>query len=306
VPERRFVFDNIFTINQLNCFKMLLVAKCRVLPKGSQVLIDKKLSDRATLDWIDVKVRRTPRTYILMAIGRKRMRRLIAVLGLLLLSAPLYSATGRAVLEHRGEAFNRPDASSAISAALTIPAETLVKARLISGMHTLVSHVNDPVSAEMTEPVFINGQMALPKGTLFDGYITSVHRPSWMRHNGEIAFRFDHVTLPDGHEVPVSAIITHLDKNRDLMGALDSEGHVRGHRRGSWRSFLTGAVGVGGLTAVRVVVASSTALTVAAPASAAAFVGYELFLRRGSNVNVPPMTGCRIRLLSSLTIPGLV
>ena len=234
------------------------------------------------------------------------MRRLIAISGLIFLSAALCPAAGRAELSHRGKSFNRPDAKSISSAALTVPAETLVKARLISGMHTLVSHVDDPVSAEMTEPVYINGQMALPKGTLFDGRITSIRRPSWMRHNGEIAFRFDHVTLPDGTEVPVSAIITHLEKNTNLKGALDAEGHLRGHRKGSWKSFLTGAVGVGSLTAAKVLVASSTALTVAAPVSAAAFVSYELFLRRGSNVNVPPMTGCSIRLLSSLTLPGLV
>jgi hypothetical protein len=194
----------------------------------------------------------------------------------------------------------------ATSVDLTIPAETLVKARFISGMHTLVSHVNDPVSAEMTEPVYIDGRMALPQGTLFDGHITSIRRPGWMRHNGEIAFRFDHVTLPDGHQVPVSAILTRLDKNKNLKGALDAEGHLRGHRRGSWKSFLPGVVGVGGLTFARLAIASSTALTVVAPTSAAVFVGYEFFIRRGSNVNVPPMTGCRIRLLSSLTVSGLV
>ena len=208
-------------------------------------------------------------------------------------------------MKHRDGVIHRLGVTPRTSEALTIPAETLVKARLISGMHTLVNHVNDPVSAEITEPVYINGQMALPQGTLFDGHITSVHRPTWMRHNGEIAFRFDHVTLPDGHQVPVSAIITHLDKNKTLMGTLDAEGHLRGHRRRPWRSLLTGTVGVGGLTLAKLALAGSTALTVAAPASAAAFVGYELFLRRGSNVNVPPMTGCRIRILSSLTVSGL-
>ncbi len=234
------------------------------------------------------------------------MRRPIAVLGILFLATTFCSAAGEGVMAHRAGVLRPPEVSPAVSAALTIPAETLVKARLISGMHTLVSHVNDPVSAEMTEPVYINGRMALPQGTLFDGHITSIRRPSWMRHNGQIAFRFDHVTLPDGHMVPVSAIITKLDNNKNLMGTLDAEGHVRGHRRESWRSMLTGAVGVGGLTIAKVAIASSTALTVAAPASAAAFVGYELFLRRGSNVNVPPMTGCHIRILSSLTVSGLV
>ena len=234
------------------------------------------------------------------------MRRVVAVLGVLVLTASLCSAAGRKVLSHREGVLNRADVPAASTGALTIPAETLVKARLISGMHTLVSHVNDPVSAEMTEPVYINGEMALPKGTLFDGHITSVRRPSWMRHSGEIAFRFDHVTLPDGQMVAVTAIITHLDNRKDLMGTLDAEGHVRGRRRASWRNFLTGAVGVGGLTAAKLAFAGSTALTVAAPASAAAFLSYEFLFLRGSDVDVPPITGCSIRLLIFLTISGLV
>jgi hypothetical protein len=256
--------------------------------------------------WTSAEVRQDRYLAISMAIARKQMRRLMTVLGVLLLAAPLYSASGGVILAHRDSVLHRSNLNSENPAALTIPAETQVKARLLSGMHTLVSHVNDPVSAEMTEAVYINGQMALPKGTLFDGHITSVRPPGRMRHNGEIAFRFDHLTLPDGQEVPVSAVITRLENNKDLLGELDSEGHVDGRRRNSWRHFLTGALGVGGLTAAKLAIASSAALTVAAPASAAAFVGYELFLRRGGNVNVPPRTRCQIRILSSLTVPGLV
>lgn len=233
------------------------------------------------------------------------MRRLIAVLGALLLATPLSSAARGIVLAHRDAVRHRPMADIDSPMALTIPAETLVKARLISGMHTLVSHVDDPVSAQMTEPIYIDGRMALPTGTLFDGHITSIRKAGWMRRNGEIAFRFDHVTLPDGQEVPVTAIMTRLESNKGLIGELDSEGHVEGRRKGSWKRFLTGTVGVGGLTAARLIVASSAALTVAAPASAAVFVSYELFLRHGGNVNVPPMTGCSIRLLGSLTVPGI-
>lgn len=225
--------------------------------------------------------------------------------GVFFLAAPLCAASGSVALARRRGVIHRPASSSQSSAALTVPAETLVKARLISGMHTLVSHVNDPVSAEMTAPVYINGRLALPAGTLFDGHITSVRPPKLMRHNGEIRFRFDHVTLPDGEEVPVSAVITRLENSKGLKGKLDSEGYIEGHRRHSWKSFLAGALGIGGLTAAKVAIASSAALTVAAPASAAAFLSYELFFRHGSNVNVPPLTPCRIRLINSLTIPAL-
>ncbi len=230
------------------------------------------------------------------------MRRLITALFVFSLATPLCFAARGVVLTRRSEVPHRPLANSPN---LTVPAATMVNARLLSGMHTLVSHVNDPVSAEMTAPVYIDGHLALPKGTLFNGHITSIRRPKWMRRNGEIAFRFDDVTLPDGEQVPVSAIMTRLEKSKGLAGELDAEGHVRGHRRRSWKRFLTGVAGIGGLTAARLAIASSTALTVAAPASAVAFVSYELFLRRGSNVNVPPLTRCRIRLLGPLTIPGV-
>lgn len=233
------------------------------------------------------------------------MRRIISVLAALVFVAPLYAASGTVALNRRTEIAHGPTVKSESSSPLTIPAATLVKARLISGMHTLVSHVNDPVSAQMTEPVYISGRLALPAGTLFDGHITSIRRPKRMRQNGEICFRFDHVTLPDGEELPVSAVITRLENSRGLKGRLDSEGNIEGHRRRSWKTFLGGALGVGGLTAAKIIIASSAALTVAAPASAAGLVGYELFLRRGSNVNVPPMTPCSIRLITSLRIPVL-
>lgn len=233
------------------------------------------------------------------------MRRLISPLGALVLAAPFCAASGTVALRHRTPIAHRPIVNSESSSAMIIPATTLVKARLISGMHTLVSHVNDPVLAQITEPLYINGHLALPVGTLFDGHITSIRRPKLMRQNGKICFRFDHVTLPDGEELPASAVITRLENSKGLKGRLDSEGNIEGHRQGSWKSFLAGALGVGGLTAAKIIIASSTALTVAAPASAAGFVGYELFLRRGSNVNVPPMTRCRIRLITSLRIPVL-
>lgn len=235
------------------------------------------------------------------------MGRTVFLLSFLLVGTPLWSVSSGVILPHRSaEAI--PFSSSPVSnsqASLVVPAETLIKARLLTGMHTLVSHVDDPIAAEMTEPVYISGHLALPAGTLFDGHITSVHPAGHMRKSGRIAFRFDHVTLPSGQEIPVTAVIASIDNAPGLKGGLDSEGHLQGQHKTSWRTFLTGFATVGGLSAAKFAAVGSTALTVAAPASAAAFVGYEFLLRRGGNVNVPPMTKCRIRLNSSLTVDAL-
>jgi len=232
------------------------------------------------------------------------MRRLIPVLALLIVGLPARSISGSVLLPHRGALLpHRVAGAAPILATLTVPAATSIKARMLTGMHTLVSHVNDPIAAEITQPVYINGQLALPRGTLFDGHITSVRMPGRFRRSGRLAFRFDYVTLPTGRQIPVSAVLTGLENTKDLRGKLDSEGHLEGRRKRSWKGFFTGFMTVGGLTAAKLAVASSAALTVAAPASAAGFLGYEIFLMRGGNVNVPPNTGCHIRLNNSLTVP---
>jgi hypothetical protein len=233
------------------------------------------------------------------------MRRLIILLAVVMAGLPASSICGSVLLPHRGGLLPHRAVGTATLPRLTVPAETLINARMLTGLHTLVSHVNDPIAAEIVQPVYVSGQLALPAGTLFDGHITAVRAPGRMRHAGRLAFRFDHVTLPSGQEIPVSAVIASLEHINGLQGELDSEGHLEGRRKASWKSFLTGFLTVGGLTAAKVAVASSAALTVAAPASAAAFLGYEIFLIRGGNVNVPPNTRCHIRLNSSLTVQAL-
>jgi len=233
------------------------------------------------------------------------MRRLIIILAAVMVGLPAGSVCGSVLLPHRGGLLPHRVVGTATPPPLTVPAETLIHARMLTGLHTLVSHVNDPIAAEIVQPVYVSGQLALPAGTLFDGHITAVRPPGRMRRAGRLSFRFDYVTLPSGQEIPVSAVIASLEHIKGLQGELDSEGHLEGQRKASWRSFLTGFLTVGGLTAAKIAVASSAALTVAAPASAAAFLGYEIFLIRGGNVNVPPNTRCHIRLNNSLTVQAL-
>ncbi|HUZ46981.1 MAG TPA: hypothetical protein VMW54_10125 [Terriglobia bacterium] len=233
------------------------------------------------------------------------MRRLIMTLAAVLVGFPMVSVCGSVLLPHRSALLPHREIGADTLPNLTVPAETLISARVLTGLHTLVNHVNDPIAAEIVQPVYVSGQLALPAGTLFDGHITAIRPPRRMRRAGRLSFRFDHVTLPSGQEIPVSAVIASLEKTQGLRGVLDSEGHLEGRRKTSWKSFLTGFLTVGGLTAARVAVAGSAALSVAAPASAAAFLSYEIFLARGGNVNVPPNTRCHIRLNSSLTVQAI-
>src|SRR5664279_626104 len=66
------------------------------------------------------------------------------------------------------------NAIAAERATLTVPAETEVKVQVLSGIHTQINHVNDPVTAEVLKPVFVEGKLDLPTGSLLDGHITMI------------------------------------------------------------------------------------------------------------------------------------
>lgn len=185
---------------------------------------------------------------------------------------------------------------------LTIPAETEFRVRLLSGVQTQINNLDDPVLAQLTSPVYIDGQMALPAGTYIGGRITSIRTARRFHRAGELGFRFDQIMLPDGEQGPISAVLSGLENPKKLGVHLDSEGYLQGQRHLSWRDFLVGAVSAGGLATAKVLGLSSTAIAAIAPATGAAVLSYELLWGRGSEINIPPETPCRLRLQSSIVV----
>ena len=121
-------------------------------------------------------------------------------------------------------------ASVAERATLTVPAETEVKVQVLSGIHTQINHVNDPVIAEVLKPVFVEGKLALPPGSLLDGHITMIRNAGHMHRSAELGMRFDRITLPDGQEKPVAAVLAALEHPEMLDIHLDPEGHLTSNR----------------------------------------------------------------------------
>ena len=70
-------------------------------------------------------------------------------------------------LSHRDTAGE--SASVAERATLTVPAETEVKVQVLSGIHTQINHVNDPVIAEVLKPVFVEGNSPCPREVCWTG-----------------------------------------------------------------------------------------------------------------------------------------
>jgi hypothetical protein len=189
-----------------------------------------------------------------------------------------------------------------IPATLTVPADTEASVTMLSGVHSQVSHVDDPVAAELVNPVYVNGRVALPSGTLLDGRITHIRVAGHLHHPAELSFRFDRVTLPDGQSGPISAVLSALEVPGSSGIHLDSEGVIRGSRGYSWKVLTAGSVGLGAFSAVRASIAGAMALKTVIPAGGAAFMTFEVLWPRGKEINLPPQTRCRIRLDNPLTV----
>ena len=197
--------------------------------------------------------------------------------------------------ERRAEVTSATDASSL----LTVPAETEASIVLLSGIHTKISQVRDPVEGQLLSPVYVDGQLALPQGTLLYGRVTNVRAAGRLHRPAEIGFRFDEVSLPDGETEPVTARLAALE-NPGMM-RVDREGDLKGGRQFSWH-FMTGAlIGAGGL-AVIPKVAGATAAASAGSLAAAGIVGCLVLIPHGPEVHLPPDTHCRVRFDYSFTV----
>jgi hypothetical protein len=185
---------------------------------------------------------------------------------------------------------------------LTIPAETEAPIQILSGIHTRVNHVGDRIAAQLSRPVYVQGQVALPRGSLLEGRITALRAGRRLRRGGELRLRFETITLPDGQVRPISAILTALENPESLNLELDSEGELKGASRFPWKQLTHGFAGVGLLAGLQSQLVSAATLGATLPAGGGATLAYAFLWPRGNDVHIPPDTQLRIRLNHSLTV----
>ena len=194
-----------------------------------------------------------------------------------------------------------PRYTAGSTAFLTIPAATEARVVLLSGIHTKLAEVNDRVEGELAQPVYVDGRLALPQGTLLFGRVTAVRPAGRVHRPAEIGFRFDQVSLPDGEIEPVLARLAALDNPGTMR--VDSEGTLKAARTSTWKYLTGGLVGGGGLAIVPKLAGASAAVTAGSVAAAGAF-GFFALVPRGPEVHLPPDTPCRVRFDYAFTVHG--
>lgn len=172
---------------------------------------------------------------------------------------------------------------------------------LLSGIHTKLAQVRDPVEGQLTQPIYVDGQLALPEGTLLYGHVTRVRPAGRLHRPAEIGFRFDEVSLPSGETEPVLARLSAIEHPGRMR--LDSEGYLRGGRQLSWNLITGTLIGSGGLLVIPRIAGATVAATAASVATAGVLGGYVL-IPHGPEVHLPPSTRCRVRFDYAFTVHG--
>lgn len=184
----------------------------------------------------------------------------------------------------------------------TIEPETKAKLILQSRLSSKLSEPGDPIRAVLDEPVYANGQLVLPRGTEFIGRVTQVTPAKRGQKQGSIALAFERIALSWGDE-PVSVVVTAVDdwdKNEKLNA--DSEGKVKGGRRGdaTARNVERGGA-IGGAGAGVVILSGGSYGAGAASLGGGLLAG--LLLTKGGEVVVNPGAVFRVKFVKPVTLP---
>src|SRR5579862_2826367 len=106
-----------------------------------------------------------------------------------------------------------------------VPAGTALMVRLETTLATFSNKAGDPFRGSITQPVVVNGQTALPAGTIVEGRVTKVVEPRRISGKPTIGILPEAVILPTGERYYLDATLT----DTNIPGSdVNTEGQFKG------------------------------------------------------------------------------
>ena len=184
----------------------------------------------------------------------------------------------------------------------TVEPETKAKVVLQTRLSSKLSEVGDHVSVVLDEPIYVDGQLVIPRGTELHGRVTQVAPARRGQKAATISIAIERLAMPWGEE-PVSVIITAIDdwdKNEKLKA--HEEGKVSGgHRADATADNVLRGGGIGGAVAGAVILAGGGGAAGAAALGGGLLAG--LFMTKGGEVQVNPGAIFRVKFVKPITLP---
>lgn len=86
-----------------------------------------------------------------------------------------------------------------------VPSGTKIPIIMDTAVDSDTSQEGDEFSARTAEDLVIDGQMAVPAGSIIKGRIAQLNAPKALNRSGSVALKFDTVTTPDNRQIPIVA-----------------------------------------------------------------------------------------------------
>lgn len=227
--------------------------------------------------------------------------------GLAVAQAPPESNTdNEPKLKQRTAVPPAPRKERSTAATLTVPAGTKIPLQLRQPISTKGAKIGDPVYAQTTFPVVVEGNIVIPAGTWVQGVVDTVKRAGRIKGTAEMQFHLTNLIYANGYMLDIAAAIDQVPGDtgtnikepgtisRDSEKGKDLERVGQGASTGGQIGALAGAAarpsirgfGVGGLSGI----AAGTLIALMA---------------RGSDVTFPAGTAVEIALTQAMAVDRL-
>ena len=188
------------------------------------------------------------------------------------------------------------EAPSTEAREISVPAGTMLHCRINQTITTMLNKQNDAFTIQVTEPVMINGQVAIPIGSSLFGRITMVERPGRIKGVGQMRLIVQQITLPDGRIFPLAATLLTAYGEKSVK-VVDNEGLVKGpnSHRADFEEIGAGTAGGAllGLMFAHPIVGATIGLTATT---------VDRMRRRGKELTIPIGTQLNYQLTRELAI----
>lgn len=185
---------------------------------------------------------------------------------------------------------------------VTIPAGTKFKTRLETPISSKLSEVGDTVIMTLLEPVVIDPQHVLPRGTEMTGKITFVKRAGKVKGRAEVYAAVTELTTNYGSEPIAVSIDAADDVANDEKIRTDEEGKLKSNKDlGDDLEDAARGASIGSLGSTPVAIATGNVGPAIAGPAAGAIAG--LLLSRGKEIRLPAGTVFRMKFDKDLILP---
>lgn len=180
-----------------------------------------------------------------------------------------------------------------------VPKGTRITLQLNKTLSTKENHEGDPFDAYVIEPVYREGQVTIPKGSVVSGSISRITRPGRFKGKAVMHLLFRSIQIPGRGNLSIDASLNHIESDQDMdiqtEGSMESKGSAE---QDAGKAVIPGLAGAG----IGSLVDGRKGATVGAETGIGLGLA-NVFWTRGKDLEIPRGFTMDISLEQDLKIP---